>query len=458
MRIAFLLPVNGIAGGLFVAYRHAHHLAEQGHDVTVVFMSGDGGTSVNCYPDFALPVRLLAEVVDSDSHFDVVISGWWECYYAMFHIAAEHYIHFIQGDDRAFCRHFFGSRMAFNYPFIDRAFSESRVGLIVVARWLKEKLEQSAGVQVVYAPNGIDTSLFHPGVRPLEARGDRVRVLIEGPGRVAFKRVDMAFRVARRLPDVDVWYVSGDGAVDPAWRAGRVFRQVPMQEMPTIYASCHVLLKLSVVEGFFGPPLEMMACGGTAVVGKVSGYDEYILDGHNALAVELDDEEAAYRALRRLVDDRDLRERLSEAGVRTARELDWSRRCPLFEEALLRLTRQVSPTPRATRALYLALHHLRGRCEQVPLFQEQVNELRSRQQALESRLVELAAHLTRDNGELRQTIHHLCHQHGALEHTLLTWRPFRTWKAIRGRAARMAKAGLHALRRWGVPGRPVAGG
>ena len=45
--------------------------------------------------------------------------------------------------------------------------------------------------------------------------------------------------------------------------------------MYEIYNQCDVLLKMSKVEGVFGPPLEMMACGGTCVVGNVSGYDEY---------------------------------------------------------------------------------------------------------------------------------------------------------------------------------------
>jgi hypothetical protein len=66
MKIAFLLPFNGISGGLFVAYRHAHYLASRGHDVTIVFQSDTLDTRVICYESFTLPVRRLCDVIESD--------------------------------------------------------------------------------------------------------------------------------------------------------------------------------------------------------------------------------------------------------------------------------------------------------------------------------------------------------------------------------------------------------
>ena len=107
--------------------------------------------------------------------------------------------------------------------------------------------------------------------------------------------------------------------------------------MPAIYRSCDILLKLSSVEGFFGPPLEMMACGGTAVVSRVTGFDEYIRDGENALVVEIDDKAGAIAALKKLVQDHDLRKRLSKNGIKTAESMSWSSRTPLFAQAITEL-------------------------------------------------------------------------------------------------------------------------
>jgi hypothetical protein len=93
--------------------------------------------------------------------------------------------------------------------------------------------------------------------------------------------------------------------------------------MNEIYSSCDILLKLSRVEGFFGPPLEMMACGGVCVVGAVTGHEEYIADGENALVVDPTDIKGARGAVQRLIADRNLREKLRKNGLRTAAQWPW---------------------------------------------------------------------------------------------------------------------------------------
>jgi glycosyltransferase involved in cell wall biosynthesis len=85
-----------------------------------------------------------------------------------------------------------------------------------------------------------------------------------------------------------------------------------------------VLLKMSRVEGFFGPPLEMMACGGTAVVAKVTGYDEYIVDGQNALVVEPGDIAGARFAIHQLIEAPGMRQRLVKEGLITAARWRWT--------------------------------------------------------------------------------------------------------------------------------------
>lgn len=360
MKFVFLLPQASLSGGLFVAYRHAHFLAARGHDVTMAFIAESGGLGVHAYPNFTLPVRGLAELVKSREHFDVVISGWWECYYEMFRIPADHYLHFVQGDDRESLDVQYGGAFP-DQPFVEFAFTNPRVGYLTVARWLKKRLETDADITVAYAPNGIDLSHFHPDVTPLEPRGERPRILIEGPGGLAFKRVDLAFRVARQIPEADIWHVSSDGIVQKDWRSQRRFTEVPLRDMPSLYASSDILLKLSVVEGFFGPPLEMMACGGTAVVSRVHGHEEYVVDGHNALTVPLDDEAAAVDAVRRLVADASFRRELSANAVETSKQFAWDRQCPKFEAGVMDLVGRLPSWGRGERAAQVAFAELRAR-------------------------------------------------------------------------------------------------
>ena len=105
-----------------------------------------------------------------------------------------------------------------------------------------------------------------------------------------------------------------------------------MESMKHIYSQCEILLKMSRVEGFFGPPMEMMACGGTCVVGKVTGYDEYIVDGWNALVVEQGDVRGAHDALKKLIEDPAYRKMLAANGRQTAGQWRWEPSIDTLEE------------------------------------------------------------------------------------------------------------------------------
>ena len=124
--------------------------------------------------------------------------------------------------------------------------------------------------------------------------------------------------------DCEVWCVSTAGKPAPNWRCDRFFGRVPHDQMKRIYSSCDVLLKMSEVESFCLPPLEMMACGqGACVIGEVTGIEEYVRDGADALVVKQGDVEAARQAVQRLIEDEELRRRLIENGLETARQFNW---------------------------------------------------------------------------------------------------------------------------------------
>ena len=135
--------------------------------------------------------------------------------------------------------------------------------------------------------------------------------------------------------DVEIWIVSSLGRPPKHWRCDRYFEQVPMSQMRHIYSSCDLLLKLSRVEGFFGPPMEMMACGGSVVVGRVTGLDEYIQDGVNALVVDPESPEEATTAVRRLIEDPALRASLVRAGLQTAGAWRWEPSIDILERYYL---------------------------------------------------------------------------------------------------------------------------
>jgi hypothetical protein len=106
-------------------------------------------------------------------------------------------------------------------------------------------------------------------------------------------------------------------------RPDMFFDTVPLARMPAIYSSCDVLVKLSSVEGFFGPPLEMMSCGGTAITSDVTGHDEFMRHGENGIVVPGGNPCLVREWLVRLMQDRAMLAMLRRNALTTAAEFRW---------------------------------------------------------------------------------------------------------------------------------------
>ncbi len=101
------------------------------------------------------------------------------------------------------------------------------------------------------------------------------------------------------------------------------------------------MLKLSRVEGMFGPPLEGFHMGATCVVTAVTGHDEYVEHGENGLVVDWDDPRGVSRALDLLAADRALLHRLRWGALATARGWpSWEQQGTVMAAALREVARR----------------------------------------------------------------------------------------------------------------------
>lgn len=267
---------------------------------------------INWFPDQNVDIVGLQ---DFPAGLDVLVATSWSTSFRVAILPARHKFYFVQSDETRF--HPDGSV----WQHLTRLSYAMGFHYLTEARWIQKWLRDGFGHKAALIPNGLDDRLFYPS-EPLVAKGTRPRILLEGAIGLAYKGMHEAFEAVRDL-DVEVWCVSALGKPKAGWRCDRFFEQVPMTEMRRIYSSCDILLKLSRVEGFFGPPMEMMACGGCVVVGKVTGYDEYIVDEVNALVVDPLQPAQASAAIRRIIEDESLRQRLVENGRETAAQWRW---------------------------------------------------------------------------------------------------------------------------------------
>ena len=333
MRIAYLIPGCGVSGGIAVICQHANRLLRRGHDVMLISESAE--REIGWFPGQRVPIRGMAE---TPPDLDVLVATSWSTTFRVAVLPARHKFYFVQSDETRF--HPAGSP----WEHVTRLSYTFDWNYLTEARWIRRWLAEGFGQDAELVPNGLDAEIFHP-TEPLEPRGARPRILLEGAIGLPYKGMAEAFAAVQPL-DVEVWCVSSYGKPQPGWRCDRFFEQIPMTEMKRVYSSCDVLLKLSRVEGFFGPPMEMMACGGTCVVGEVTGYDEYIEPEVNALVVDPLRPEQATVALRRIIEDDALRARLLAAGRDTAARWQWEPSIDVLERRFLDAVegRRAAPT------------------------------------------------------------------------------------------------------------------
>lgn len=125
--------------------------------------------------------------------------------------------------------------------------------------------------------------------------------------------------------------MSGAGKPHRHWVYDQFFEAVPIEKMKEIYSSCDFLLKMSRVESFCLPALEAMACGCIPVVTNFSGYKEFLVNNVNAKVVEMGDTVAARDALRELINNKQLRQKMIDNGKKTAKEWPWEKSIDMLE-------------------------------------------------------------------------------------------------------------------------------
>jgi glycosyltransferase involved in cell wall biosynthesis len=211
--------------------------------------------------------------------------------------------------------------------------------------------------------NGIDKDVF---VSPAEVEPNvdkPLRILVEGHPSVWFKGVNEAVAAASAVSgNRRVTVVTPERDLIDA-PADRISGPIPHRDMAGLYADTDVVLKLSRVEGMFGPPLEGFHMGATCVTTEVTGHDEYIVHGHNALLCDWDDLHGTTRQLELLGRDRRLLHELRCNALATAKGWpSWHQSTQFMAIALRRVADLPAPDPIA--AAQGMMRDLRGGLEQ----------------------------------------------------------------------------------------------
>ena len=316
MKIALLLPNISISGGVHVALSHACALQIRGHEITLIDVSGTYGSNEIQVAGVALNVRSLGSV--RDISFDLAITTWWETIESIPFIKSKKAINFIQSlEYRFYPENDFRARYAKLLQLIPTS-------SITVANWMVDPISSSIGpFQCEVVLNGLSQAFLPTKASPnsVGTSDEPLRVLVEGPANLEFKGVKQATEILNNLDfPMDATYVNTSG-IEPDFDTAiykNVFTSMSQADFSEVLEENDVLLKLSTVEGMFGPPLEAFSRGCTVVCYPVTGHDEYIVNRKNALVAGLGNADEVTAHLKSLNNDRGLLETLQRGGIETA--------------------------------------------------------------------------------------------------------------------------------------------
>ncbi|HQR78605.1 MAG TPA: glycosyltransferase family 4 protein [Actinomycetota bacterium] len=338
LRVVFLIGSADISGGTYVIFEHALRVRAAGGEVVVVPMFDMSTVARDWHPALAdLEFATMDDIAGRD--FDVAVATWWPTVFELPKVRFRHAVYFVQSAESRF----YALGPDRDSSMLAELTYTLGLPVITIATWLQVFLAFEHGSFSFLCRNGIDKQRYRPdGPTLAPVRTEGLRVLVEGSD-ASMKGVARAVEAATEAGVDEVWLLTpSDVTRHPG--VDRVISRIPAAETPSVYRACDVLVKLSQVEGMYGPPLEMFHCGGTVVTNDVSGHDEYVRDGYNGLVVPTDDVGAAVAAIGRLKSDPQLLRTLRENALRTAQGWrDWDQAGEEFVRILTAVAKQRTP-------------------------------------------------------------------------------------------------------------------
>src|SRR5262245_30732307 len=318
MRIGLFLPHVGVFGGVRRYLELGNEWVAMGHDVTLHHPDG----APPAWLAFAGRTVTLAAAASGESPAspasDVAICGDAQTYTAFrAHRARRHVYYCVLERD----------------PALPAALADPGLLLMANSGPLRRALERSTHRPVLDGVGGIRLERFHPE-RSRRAETP-LRVLVNGRRSRPKKGTDLVLRalsgLGRSVPAFETVLFDAldpdtnrqdprDGAPLPP--KARFVLNPSQEELAALYQSSHVFVAAERKAGWCNTSLEALASG-CALVCTSSGTTDFAKHGENAL-VSWRHPWFLRGAIRRLLRDSSLRERLSTAGPPGAAPWTWS--------------------------------------------------------------------------------------------------------------------------------------
>jgi hypothetical protein len=212
--------------------------------------------------------------------------------------------------------------------------------VIAVSSWLRNLLKEKYGKDARVILNGVDRKVFFPRATTREGKMKRILCVGRRQEWRGLKDLTQAMEIVHKeYPATELAVVTEDkisklGINSNAGFPIKFLRAPTDEDLAKEYSSSDVFVSPSWYEGFPLIPLEAMSCG-IPIVTTSQGTEDYARNDQNALVVPPRQPEEIAHAVLKLLRDDELRSRLIETGIETAKKLTWEKTSESVEDAFL---------------------------------------------------------------------------------------------------------------------------
>jgi glycosyltransferase involved in cell wall biosynthesis len=347
MRIAILVehfPPKGQGGTEIATYFMAVHLARRGHDVHVIYVLDEGmpyesrekGFSIHRIPLVRIRIlgafffwyavfRAIRKIDPDIVHVQSLVSGMPALFAKK--LLRIPYVVWGQGSDVYLPKGFI--------KWTSRMVMKNAGSAIALTQDMKRAMQDICDRDVAIVPNGISLAEVPdgPGVRDEADQEKRVLYV----GRLSpVKGIQYLIRAMKQVHDAIPearLIIIGDGREREMLKAlaGELgiehsvefSGEVPHGQVLSLMQQADVFVLPSLSEGFPMVIVEALACGLPVVASRVGGLPEIITDGTNGFLVEAKDVMALAEKIRLLLQDEQLRKKISADNRELVRKYTW---------------------------------------------------------------------------------------------------------------------------------------
>jgi glycosyltransferase involved in cell wall biosynthesis len=207
------------------------------------------------------------------------------------------------------------------------------------SKWLQDRVLKLTGEKVDVVNPAIEHEIFYPREN-INTNSNNINIVALGKG--GWKNPNLIYEAVKEVRSMKitdksiVLHFFGHKVPQGILIDNKetVFHyDISDDDLATLYSSSDIQITASTAESFPLPPLEAMACG-TSVITTPYGVEDYAIDGVNSIIVQPNSKQELKSAIIKLIEDEDLRSKLSKNGILTANRYKYKDQAKLYEKIL----------------------------------------------------------------------------------------------------------------------------